>query len=71
MRSVSPLAAAEDPVVCALPIHFHAGLSGAGGGGAFHLLSYPLRPAYRPVELPTTARMRPARGAWRRCLRGT
>lgn len=45
-----------DPIVQTLDIQFHPWRD-----GALHVLSYPLRPAYRPPELPSAARMRPTR----------
>ena len=48
----------EDPVVSTLDVQFHPWRD-----GALHVLSYPLRPAYRPPELPSAVRMRPTRRA--------
>ena len=47
---------ASDPVVATLDIQFHA-----WSEGGLHVLSYPLRPSYRPTELPSGVRMRPLR----------
>ena len=46
------------PVVSTLKAKYHRGL---GDRAFLHLLAYPLSPAYRPMELPSGARMRPRR----------